>query len=293
MDAVITYVNGNDPQWQEVYCRTTGIPALTKRYRDWGTLKYLFRGIEQYLPFVEKVYLVVAMESQVPSWVDRSVVRVVAHSEIIPAEYLPTFNSTTIEMFLHRIPGLSERFLYFNDDCFPVMDCAEEDFFPGPGKVATGFSRHLLALGMYKKQTCNADRLARKAAGIHPGLFFIRPQHTCTPMLRSALEEVFQREEKAVLNALSALREPKNLNQYLFTDYLYFTGRAVSRRLSNKHVSLAAATPEQLRGFLQNPTRKLVCINDVRLPEAQATAVRDALLDAFETRFPGKSRFEL
>lgn len=291
MDAVITYVNGNDPQWQEVYCRTTGIPALTKRYRDWGTLRYLFRGIEQYLPFVEKVYLVVAMESQVPSWVNRSVVRVVTHPEIIPTEYLPTFNSTTIEMFLYRIPGLSEQFLYFNDDCFPVMDCAEEDFFP-EGRIATGFSRHLFAFGMYKKQTRNADRLARKAAGVRPGLSFIRPQHTCTPMLRSAFEDVFQREEKAVLNALSALREPKNLNQYLFTDYLYFTGRAVSRRLSNKHVSLAAVTPEQLRAILQKPTRKLVCINDVRLSESQATAVRNVLLDAFETCFPEKSRFE-
>ena len=151
MDAVITYVDGLDPVWQAEYASAVGGEVLAKRYRDWGTLKYLLRGIEKHIPSVENVFLLVSGETQVPSWVDRSVVNVVLHKDIIPERFLPTFNSTTIEMFMHRIPGLGEEFLYFNDDMFPVMDCSHQDFFRN-GKAVIGFARHLVAGGKYKKR---------------------------------------------------------------------------------------------------------------------------------------------
>ncbi|MBR0111947.1 MAG: hypothetical protein IJM00_06875, partial [Bacteroidales bacterium] len=116
MDAVITYVNGNDPLWRQDYASVVGGTALTKRYRDFGTLQYLLRGIAKHMPFIRNVYLVVARESQVPAWIDPAQVHVVLHRDILPAAALPTFNSTAIEMFLHRIPGLDEEYLYFNDD---------------------------------------------------------------------------------------------------------------------------------------------------------------------------------
>ena len=88
------------------------------------------------MPFVRNVHLVVSGKTQVPEWAsDR--LKVVTHRDIIPEEFLPTFNSTTIEMFLHRIPGLDERFIYFNDDMFPVSPCREEDFFRD-GKIVIG-----------------------------------------------------------------------------------------------------------------------------------------------------------
>ena len=129
MDAVITYVDGLDPIWQAEYASAVGGEILAKRYRDWGTLRYLLRGIEKHIPSVENVYLLVSGISQVPAWIDKDQVRVVLHKEIIPEVFLPTFNSTTIEMFMHRIPGLDEQFIYFNDDMFPVLDCSPEDFF--------------------------------------------------------------------------------------------------------------------------------------------------------------------
>ena len=66
MDIVITYVNGLDPVWQKDYEQHTNQPVLEKRFRDWGTLRYLFRGIEMNMPFIRKVHLVVSHESQVP-----------------------------------------------------------------------------------------------------------------------------------------------------------------------------------------------------------------------------------
>ena len=102
MDAVITYVDGNDPFWKADYQKYTNVPIMDKRFRDWGTLKYLLRGIDKYMPFIDNVYLVVSHPSQVPSWADQENLRIVLHKDIIPAEFLPTFNSNPIEMHLQK-----------------------------------------------------------------------------------------------------------------------------------------------------------------------------------------------
>ena len=291
MDAVITFVDGIDPLWQADYAAWHGGEApLAKRFRDWGTLRYLLRGIERNMPFIEKVHLVVSRESQVPAWVsDR--VHVVLHSDIIPGEYLPVFNSCSIEMFLHRIPGLGEQFLYFNDDMFPVAPCKAEDFFPG-GKAAMGFSRCLIADSLYRRQTRNADRLARKALGQGPGLFFRRPQHCPSPMLRSASEAAFAAVETDILAQVSRTRTPENVNQYLFLDYLFYSGRALNRRLSNKHLSLAVSSAGKIEAFLAAPTHKLCCINDVEMSDEQYSALRGRILGAFDRLLSEPSRFE-
>ena len=291
MDAVIAYVDGADPLWQQDYLATVRQPALTKRYRDWGTLPFLLRGIERHLPFVDRVFLVVSRESQVPVWADRSRLQVVLHTDIIPEEYLPTFTSTTIELFLHKIPGLSERFLYFNDDMFPVRDAVEADFFP-EGRPAMGFSRHLWAGNLYKRQTRNADRMARAALGLWPGLFFLRPQHTCSPMLRSVSEEAFRCLEPQLLATLTPLRDARNVNQYLYLDYTLLSGRGLARRISNQHVSLAATTPEKLAKAIVSPVRTMICINDVEMPSQRYQTLRAAMMTAFSKHFPSKSVYE-
>ena len=66
MDVVLTYVNGLDPVWREEYSRALNIPALDKRFRDWGTLRYLHRGVETYMTIVRNVHLVVSGKTQVP-----------------------------------------------------------------------------------------------------------------------------------------------------------------------------------------------------------------------------------
>lgn len=292
MDVVITFVDGSDPLWREDFRRMLDVPVLEKRYRDWGLLRFLFRGVETHLPFVRKVFLVVARDSQVPAWVDREQVNVVLHGQIIPPEYLPTFNSCTIEMFLHRIPGLDERYLYFNDDMFPMTDCSEEDFFP-EGHPAMGFARCRWDRSLFKRQCRNADRLARKAAGVAAGKDFLRPEHICSPMLRSACEAAFAAVEPDIAASLSPLRERKNVNQYFFLDYMLFSGMALDRRIPKRHFSLAAASANRICSFLEQPDRKMVCINDVKMSTERFEAVRRKILLAFERHFPQRSRFEL
>lgn len=291
MDAVITYVNGLDPVWQEEYLKTMDIPpAAGKRFRDWGTLKYLLRGIQTHMPFIRNVYLVVSGPTQVPQWASDGL-KTVTHKEIIPERFLPTFNSTTIELFLHRIPGLDERFIYFNDDMFPVLPCREEDFFVD-GKPAIGFSRHLFARSMYKRQCRNSDWIARKALGIKPSLLFMRAQHTCSPMLRSENETLFSKMETEIFPTISQTRTVENLNQYVFLDYLYHQGKAVNRRAPAKFFSLSTSPMERICSFIAEPGRKLFCINDVHLSEEKFERYRSMLVRAFEETLPGLSRFE-
>ena len=285
MDAVITYVDGNDPVWRKSFAQAVGVPAIEKRYRDWGTLVYLVRGIRRYMPFIRKIFLVVSGESQVPSWVSGSDVRVVLHSEIIPQRFLPVFNSTAIEMFLHRIPGLGEQFVYFNDDMFPVRHTREEEFYV-EGKSVIGFRKHLFPFGLYKQQTRNADLLARKALGMAPGPLFVRPQHTCSPMQKSACEEVYARIGDELDASISPLREKYNVNQYVFLDYLYYGGRTVKdAAISNLHLSLAVKSADQVCDAILNPRTSFVCINDVKLSEPQYLEMKTRILEAFEKKF--------
>lgn len=292
MDVVITYVNGNDPVWKQDYEKYTNVPVMQKRFRDWGTLKYLLRGIENRMPFVRNVYLVVSHPSQVPEWVDRKNLKIVLHRDIIPEEFLPTFNCNPIEMHLHRIPALDEEYLYFNDDMFPVGDCKPEDFFRN-GRPVIGYYRHFIAGNMYKKICRNSDRLARKALGLKPSFFFTRPQHICSPMLKSQCEELYSMvEEQVRRTSASRTRTENDLNQYLFLDYMNYKGMVIREKISNKHFSVSVASPESLEAFLRKPDRNLVCINDVHLSESRYEALHDAILNAFESVFPIKSKYE-
>ena len=147
---------------------------------------------------------------------------------------------------------------------------------------------------MYKKICRNSDRLARRALGLDASMFFTRPQHICSPMLRSECCELYGKVEPEIRKTSSErTRTGDNLNQYLFLDYMNYKGLVIREKISNKHFSVAVASPDKLRDFLRNPSRSLVCINDVRLSEKRYEELRDVILDAFDEALPVKSRFEL
>ena len=131
IDFVITWVDDTDPVWLSDRGRYCGIPAVSGdcRFRDWGLLQYWFRGVEKFAPWVNKVHFVTY--GHLPEWLNTAhpKISIVKHTDYIPEEYLPTFNSHTIELNLHRISGLAEQFVYFNDDTFLLNAVTPEDFF--------------------------------------------------------------------------------------------------------------------------------------------------------------------
>ena len=131
IDFVITWVDGSDPVWQAEKAKYKGTvgDARNSRYRDWDTLKYLFRGIESYASWVNRIFLVTC--GHLPKWLNTSHSKLIhiKHEDYIPKEFLPTFSCRPIELNLHRIPGLSEHFVYFNDDMLLTNTVQKEDFF--------------------------------------------------------------------------------------------------------------------------------------------------------------------
>jgi len=129
---------------------------------------------------------------------------------------------------------------------------------------------------------------------MRPSCLFTRPQHICSPMLKSQCEELYAMVEDEIRKtSATRTRTDENLNQYLFLDYMNYKGLVLHHKISNKHFSVAVASPDSLRSFLMAPTRNLVCINDVHLSEDRYEALHDAILSAFEAAFPDKSEFEL
>ena len=107
---------------------------LMNRYVNNDELLYSLRSVEKYMPWVNHIYLVVH-DGQRPEWLVKKhpKLTIVPHSKIIPKEYLPTFNSMCIESFIHKIPNLSEFYIYFNDDCILLNSISSDLFFDDKG----------------------------------------------------------------------------------------------------------------------------------------------------------------
>ena len=140
IDIVYTWVNGSDPVWEHkkkkmMLKMNIEIPkkADKSRYVDIGELKYSLRGVEKFIPWVHKIYIVT--DDQVPNWLNTKhpKIQMVSHREIIPEEKLPTFNSNNLDFHLHRIPGLCEHFIYLNDDVFISRPMYPKNFFNESG----------------------------------------------------------------------------------------------------------------------------------------------------------------
>ena len=134
IDFVIAWVDGSDSEWRKRKAALKGdisVDDREERYRDWGLLPYWFRGVEKYAPWVRKIWFI--CDQKPPTWLNTNhpKLEIVHHEDYLPEEYRPAFSSHPIELNLHRIEGLSERFVYFNDDTYLLRPVIEEFFFRG------------------------------------------------------------------------------------------------------------------------------------------------------------------
>jgi hypothetical protein len=138
VDAVYTWVDACSPRFARDLPLVRagndrpGTDTRRRRFRDNGELRYSMRSLVRFAPWLRRIYLVT--NGDVPAWLDRHSdrVTVLPHAALFDsADDLPTFNSNAIEMHLHRIPGLSRKFLYLNDDFFLGRPCTLADFRDG------------------------------------------------------------------------------------------------------------------------------------------------------------------
>ncbi|VVB71507.1 Uncharacterised protein [uncultured archaeon] len=153
IDAVYTWVDGGDEAFMEsrrrcLYeCGAALAPeaAGRHRFRNNEELRYSLRSLEAYAPWVHRIFIVT--NGQVPRWLAESErIRIVTHDMLFSNKArLPTFNSNAIELQLHKIPDLSQRFLYFNDDCFLGRPVSRSDFITPEGGIYAYFEPIRLA----------------------------------------------------------------------------------------------------------------------------------------------------
>ena len=307
IDIVYLWVDGNDPQWLAKHnaCigKTEDKSAVNckGRYSDNDELKYSLRSVEMYAPWIRKIFIVT--DNQVPKWLDTSnpKIRIVDHKEILPEVSLPCFNSRLIEHFLYKIPGLSEHFLYANDDMFINRPVTPATFFAADGLPIIRFNRRPFrkftlwfkekvqgkALSNYVQAIRNSAELVEKRYGIYYGG---KTHHNIDAYLKSDYRhvgDVFRNEIGAMLthHVRNADDVQRNIYSYVALAekraHLHYVTRKTSFRLHIQN--------ESHYGKLEKYNPILFCMNDSQYAKDEDRERAKAYLDR---RFPEKSQFE-
>ena len=335
IDVVICWVDGSDELWRKEkhFWESKEHPNETKieqqwnkgniRFRDWGTLRYFFRGIEQFAPWVHNIYFVTY--GHLPPWLNIShpKLRIVRHEEYIPQKYLPTFNSHTIELNFHRIQGLSEQFIYFNDDQFLTAPNEETDFFrnglpcdcailnPMPmtrgighaeinniGIINDHFNKNrVIASHPFKWFNLKYGRKALRTCLMMPWKRFVGlyEQHLPTSFLKSSYEKVWEQEKEELdLTCKCKFRDRSNVNQWLIKNWQIAEGQFIPRSFNIGRMFMYGedGNYDEVCAAVRSRKWKMLCINDsVSIDDFERRKAQ--LLEAFYAILPEKSKYEL
>jgi len=330
VDFVLMWVDGSDPAWikekLEYQMNTTVSDELVadsaKCFRDMGTLKYWFRAVEKFAPWVRKVHFVTW--GHLPEWLDTSCkkLHIVNHKDYMPPESLPTYNSRALEVNLHRIKGLAENFVYFNDDSFLLRPSMKSDFFQNglprdcaiispvvPQRYGTAAIQinNLEITNAYFNGTECIKKNKGKWFSPKYGKYLLRTlllmknnyliglyePHEPTSFKKSTFEELWAKEE-AVLTAttMSRFKKKDNVNQWLMRDWQLASGTFIPRapkfgKYYDLHANLEGACTDIVR-----QGHSLICLNDSSDIE-DFEFVEKKLTECFEKILPEKSRFEI
>ena len=327
IDIVIPWVDPSDPEWQaqrEKYSSqvTTEDDNREIRYRDWDNLQYVFRGIEKYAPWVRNVYFITY--GHLPKWlnVNAPKLHIVKHEDYIPKEYLPLFSSHVIELNMHRIKGLSERFVYFNDDIFLLKMTKPEDFFQNglpcdvniPNLILPNYTtfapivfntvayinKHFSKRKQMKK---SPEKFYNPKYGIlnmgmtllfsyWKGFTGFYNHHLAVPYLKSTLEEVWKEEPEILEKTCShRFRDNSDVNQYIFRYWQLASGNFVPSTLKGKYF-LVSSNNNRILNYINKRKGKMICINDAEFT-GDFDAVKEQINNALDRILPEKSCYEL
>lgn len=309
VDAVYTWVDDTDLAWREKRDRlrvahglpTDGAEAGDVRFRNRDELRYSLRSLATHAPWIRRIYLVT--DDQTPSWLntDHPDIQVVSHREIFAdASWLPTFNSHAIESQLHRIEGLSEHFLYVNDDVFFGRPVSPSKFFQSNGNSLFFRSPTAVPPGEITEQTegyfvaakNNQALLAEEFGRVATHGFL----HTPHPLRRSVLEEIAERwPERTRQTAATPFRGRTDLSitSSLHHHYAYLTGKAAQGTISCGYANIGDYQHHtQLNRLLAARHRDVFCIGEsaeAEVPIEEQDRVLRAFLEAY---FPVRSPYE-
>lgn len=308
IDLIYLWVDGNDPVWQAKRNAFIGktnedSPVNCKgRTANNDELKYSLRSVEMYAPWIRRIFIVT--DNQVPAWLNTGCqkVKIVDLTEIMPTESLPCFNSSLIEHFLYRIPGLAERFLYANDDMFINRIVTADDFFTSEGFPIVRLTRKPLRkirwfwreniskkpLKNYSKTIARASRLVDEKYGVY---FTGMPHHNIDAYLKSDYQKIVEVVMHNEFSAISRnrMRSDNDLQRIVFLYAALAEKRGRLRYVTKNESMLVAIHKKKHYEKLDRLRPMFFCMND---SEYATDNDRTASKTYLEKRFPKKSAFE-
>ena len=327
IDFVIAWVDGDDPAWRaekEKYDLRPSKGSAEVRFRDWNNLRYWFRGVEKFAPWVRKIHFVTW--GHLPKWLntDNPKLHIVNHRDYIPGKYLPTFNSHTIELNFHRIEGLAENFVYFNDDMFLTNEVTEEDFFIegepcdvyglnclyfaedsiahiNGSNVAEinkhfGSSKRVISKNRSKWYSPensfknNFKTLMLSRWDWFPGFHY---DHLPTSFKKSTFDEVWNSCGKALDRTCRCrFRSDLNVNQWLMKYWQMCSGVSIPRREIGHCYHLKDEDIRPMCDDIIKQKYKVICVNDTAMTTEFDKKCK-MLRKSFYSILPEKSGFEL
>lgn len=337
IDVVVLWVDGDDPAWlaekskYDGSCNVEGDSANSaQRFRDWGLMRYWFRGIEKNMPFINKIFFITW--GHVPEWLDTDNEKlvIVNHRDYIPEKYLPTYNSDVIELNLHRIEELSENFILFNDDFFPIAPAKEEMFFKNDqrcdmllseitynfnlnslhahirfndlGIINKYFGEHRRGLKDipkwlspcygFKNVLTNLNKLPFKR------IMGFKDQHLCLPHKKSTFKKMWELEYDVLdRSCMNKFRSPLEVNHWLMRYWSFMTREFVPYNVNKIGLYTSFATERSLDYIcykIREHEKPILVINDTidSSDEEQFLRFKNKITAAFEEIFPEKCSFE-
>ena len=330
IDIVVLWVDGNDPKWiseKNNWSRPdTQMSNTINRFRDWGLMPYWFRAIEQFSPWVRTIHFVTC--GQTPSFLNTNhpKLHVVNHTEFIPNEWLPTFNSAAIELNIHRIDGLSEHFIYMNDDTFFLRPIKPTSFFINGFPCINGSERPIIPYNtndivshhefndigfinrhFNKRQQVKAyrtkylntvygkkDYFKSLFSKIISPRFFVgfKNLHAPIPMLKTTLEEIWSAEPETLIQTSEhKFREMSDVNQWVALWWQVASGSFIPSAPDNSYFPIQEKTLLQICETIREQKHDMLCIND-HDQSVNFSQCQNAILLAFNSLLPNKSSFE-
>ena len=329
IDFVVAWVDGNDYEWRKKKAKysgedvTEGSDGGSSRYRDWGFFNYWFRSVEQNAPWVNCVYLVT--DHQIPTFLntDHPKLKIIYHDQYIPEEYLPTFSSHTIELNFHRLPGLSEYFVYFNDDMLLNQPVQPSDFFrngkpcyelverPLEPRFPMGLVNYVAINNMAVVNNNHSRSYALSYLGKHTNyrygksairnifmLFWRKYQHfqdnhmPC-PYLKSTLEDVWEKAYDACNETcLNRFRMYSDLNQFVFRYWDLARGNFSPYCFKGGYYSVSDVNVDLCRKDIIDAEHLMICLND-GIEGEHFEELAEKLREAFAERYPEKCTYEI
>lgn len=332
IDIIIPWVDGNDPKWLRERSITEKKYNINKqansnvRYESWDNLQYIFRGIEKFMPWVDKVFLVTC--GQIPDFlsINNPKLRLVKHSDYMPKEYLPTFNSNVIELNYHRIEDLSDNFILFNDDCYPIKpipqsyyfidgipcdEAVESPIMPVDVGAISNYASYVKANNILfinrhfnkrEVQKKNWDKWYFEGYGEllerNRGLSYwnnfagFHDYHMPVPLKKSTLKHIWDIEGD-LLDKVSQnqFRHSSDLSQCIVRYWQLCEGDFIPQKSEGKPYLVTFDNYKEVAEAIDNKVSQMICLTEDCTPE-EFLIIRETINESLDRLLPEKCSFE-